>query len=161
MIVGVTGHQDLGSPSAEAWVIDTIDGLLERYAVTEGVSSLAVGADQLFARALLSRGIPLVAVVPSRGYERTFESSDDRRSYEELLTRAAAVISLDHPAPSEEAFLAAGQEVVRRCDTLFAIWNGKPAKGLGGTADIVQYARSRGVPVIHANPTTATIQTLD
>jgi len=28
-----------------------------------------------------------------------------------------------------------------------AVWDGKPARGVGGTADIVSYARQKGVPV--------------
>lgn len=161
MIVGITGHQDLGGPHAEAWVKETVDALLERYPVSEGVSSLAIGADQLFASALLARGIPFVAIVPSQGYEETFKSVASRQNYEALLSHAAAVVTLDHSAPSEEAFLAAGEEVVRRSDALFAIWNGKPAGGVGGTADVVHYARKRGIPVVHVNPTAATVQTLD
>lgn len=43
MIIGITGHQDLGSPRAKAWVKDTVDELLERYPVSEGVSRIAVG----------------------------------------------------------------------------------------------------------------------
>jgi hypothetical protein len=27
------------------------------------------------------------------------------------------------------------------------VWDGKPARGIGGTADIVSYARQKGVPV--------------
>ena len=33
--------------------------------------------------------------------------------------------------------------------TPIAVWNGLPAKGLGGTGDIVSYAKQLGVPVIH------------
>ncbi len=33
-----------------------------------------------------------------------------------------------------------GLVVVERCDLLLAIWDGHPAHGLGGTADIVAYA---------------------
>ena len=30
---------------------------------------------------------------------------------------------------------------------LVAVWDGQPARGLGGTADVVAYARQRGVPM--------------
>jgi len=30
---------------------------------------------------------------------------------------------------------------------MFAVWDGKPADGLGGTADVVGYARERAIPV--------------
>ncbi len=32
-------------------------------------------------------------------------------------------------------------------DELWALWDGKPARAYGGTADVVAYARDRGVPV--------------
>jgi hypothetical protein len=49
---------------------------------------------------------------------------------------------------TEQAHLAAGQAVVDRSERLVAVWDGKPARGIGGTADIVSYARQKGVPVI-------------
>lgn len=43
--------------------------------------------------------------------------------------------------------MATGLIVVERCDALLAAWDGEPAGGFGGTADVVAYARSRGRPV--------------
>lgn len=55
---------------------------------------------------------------------------------------------MPYEEPSDEAYLAAGQEVVDLTDTLLAIWDGQPARGLGGTADVVRYARSVGKRVV-------------
>ena len=55
--------------------------------------------------------------------------------------------TLEFDAPSEEAFLAAGQRVVELSDELLAVWDGKKAAGLGGTADIVGYAKELKKPV--------------
>ena len=30
---------------------------------------------------------------------------------------------------------------------LYAVWDGKPARSYGGTADVVAYARAHGTPV--------------
>jgi hypothetical protein len=36
----------------------------------------------------------------------------------------------------------------RACtDELYAVWDGKPVRAYGGTADVVAYARERGTPV--------------
>ena len=35
---------------------------------------------------------------------------------------------------------------------LIAIWNGDDSKGLGGTGDIVQYAKFKNKKIIHLNP---------
>jgi polyphosphate kinase 2 (PPK2 family) len=52
------------------------------------------------------------------------------------------------PAPThEDAYLAAGRWIVDHADRLVAVWDGRPARGRGGTAEVVAYARHRGVPV--------------
>jgi hypothetical protein len=32
-------------------------------------------------------------------------------------------------------------------DELLAVWDGQPARGYGGTADVVEAARYKGIPV--------------
>lgn len=112
-----------------------------------GVSSLAAGADQRFAQTVLRLGGSLQVVVPSRHYESTFQTQRERDQFARLLDQASQVECLDHEAPSEEAFLEAGHRVVELCDVLIAVWDGLPAQGPGGTADVVAYARSLGRPV--------------
>ena len=41
-----------------------------------------------------------------------------------------------------------GQVTAAQSDLLIAVWDGYDARGLGGTADVVEYAIRRGVPVI-------------
>ena len=43
--------------------------------------------------------------------------------------------------------MAASNLMVDEADELYAVWDGKPARGYGGTADVVAYARGRGTPV--------------
>ena len=45
-----------------------------------GVTSLAIGADQLFADAVLQLGGELEAVIPFAEYDRTFDNSSDLRN---------------------------------------------------------------------------------
>jgi hypothetical protein len=47
--------------------------------------------------------------------------------------------------------------VVARCDLLVAVWNGAPARGLGGTADIVSYARECGRATVIIDPARRTV----
>ncbi|MER5913805.1 hypothetical protein ABT124_25810, partial [Streptomyces sp. NPDC001982] len=46
-------------------------------------------------------------------------------------------------ASSEEP----GELLVDQADELLAVWDGQPARGFGGTADVVAYAHRQGVPV--------------
>jgi len=149
--VGITGHQRLADPEAWPWVTNVLrDGLARVAPPLVGVTSLAVGADQLLARLVLERGGTLHAVLPYTGIERSFQP-EDVPAFRALAKRATLEV-LDTPGTDEDAYLAAGWRVVDLSDVLLAVWNGKPAKGKGGTADVVAYAIRQGVPVIHVDP---------
>lgn len=162
MKVGLTGHQDIGSEADIVWVKDMLREQIEKYDVTNGISCLAVGADQIYAEILDAENIPFTVIIPCTGYETTFEESNELANYKRLLSTAKVpFIRLNFPAPSEEAFYAAGKEVVNRSDIMFAIWNGKKAKGLGGTADIVDFAKQQNKKVVHINPVSRTVSDLN
>jgi hypothetical protein len=54
------------------------------------------------------------------------------------------VDTLPFEEPSEKAFFEAGKRIVDWADLLVAVWDGGPARGFGGTADVVRYAEERG-----------------
>ena len=146
-VLGVTGHQTI-PPGTREYVLHAVRAMIRgmRSPLT-AVSSLAGGADQLVAAELLRSGGRLHVILPSRNYESAFATEADLASFRSLLEAADAVTELDYAEPSEEAFLAAGKSVVDNCEVLIAIWDGEPARGLGGTADVVGYARERGTTV--------------
>jgi hypothetical protein len=146
MRIGVTGHQDI-PPEALLFVTDEITKVITGAGRVIGVSSLAVGADQLFASLVLKYGGQLEVILPSHEYEKTFSQGADLKRFRWLLKKAASVKTLDFPEPCEEAFLMAGRKVVETAELLLAIWDGEPARGTGGTADIVSYAHKRGTNV--------------
>jgi hypothetical protein len=143
---GVTGHQVL-PPRIVDRAVRHWHRVLPAGAQLYGVSSLAEGADQMFAGHVLAAGGELEAILPCADYASSLCTDGGRARFEELRQAARTVITLPYPKPSEQAFLAAGLVLVERCDHLFAVWDGRPARGLGGTADIVAYARARGCPV--------------
>jgi len=49
--------------------------------------------------------------------------------------------------------------VVDLADLLIAVWDGKPARGPGGTADVVAYAASAGKPYVWLDPIRLTTRT--
>jgi hypothetical protein len=113
----------------------------------EALSSLATGADQLFAHLALACGAELTAVIPSGDYEEGFATPGELARYQDLKGRATREIQLSFPYATDEAYYAAGAYIADNCDRLLAVWDGRPARGLGGTGDIVQYARDLGRPV--------------
>lgn len=157
MIFGITGHQNLGDPAAVEWVRAALREQVARRPVRRGLSSLAIGADQLFVRVLQSVHVPFEAVIPCAGYETTFSDDGARTSFRSLLAAAASVHHLPFAAPTEEAFFAAGRWIVSHCDVLVAVWNGLPAKGLGGTGDVVAVAQASKRAWVHINTTERSI----
>jgi hypothetical protein len=144
MKVGVSGHQNV--PAAALTFVR--NGIIRTLSETNddvlGITSLAAGADQIFANVVLERGGQLHVVIPSLEYEESFHGARERREYARLLQRAESAETLDFPAPSEEAFLAAGRRVVELSDVMILVWDGRPARGKGGTADIGEYAQELG-----------------
>lgn len=67
--------------------------------------------------------------------------------YDRLLESAAAVHRTRYSESNEAAHMAGSEVLVAQVDKLLAVWDGLPARGYGGTADVVAYARQRGVPV--------------
>jgi hypothetical protein len=154
--IGVTGHRGL-SPRTQALIVAALRKELDPHAGAElvGVSCLAGGPDQLFARTVLDLGGTLEVVVPAEQYRDELDP-DERLGYDDLLANAKQVKRLPFVESTEHAHMAAGQAVVDRSERLVAVWDGKPAGGIGGTADVVNYARQKGVPVAVLWPEGAT-----
>lgn len=152
MKVGMTGHQQLGGEETIAWLSAMLETCIEQYHIEQGITSLAIGADQLYAEVLKRNHISYLAVIPSADYAVTFQDHYDLERYQQYLRAAREIIQLPFSKGSEQAYYEAGKQVVDLSDLLLAVWNGLPAKGLGGTGDIVQYALSLKKQIIHIHP---------
>lgn len=164
MKLGITGHQRL-SDECWPWVRQEVKSIFLKHSngehgATQAFTSLAIGADQEFAKIAIEYAAELCVIVPSAGYENTFKSTDALACYRELLGKASFVKVLDYAQPCEEAFMAAGKEIVDTVDLLVTVWNGEKAVGTGGTGDAVAYALSRGVNIVHVNPVAKTVSIL-
>lgn len=113
------------------------------------LSPLAEGADRLVAEVALPLGYVLEAPLPfaQADYESDFRATVP--AFRDLLGRAAHKLELDGARGDDEdpSYEAVGHYVVHNADLLIAIWDGRPAEGRGGTADIVNLAVRAGVPV--------------
>jgi hypothetical protein len=155
MRIGITGHQRLSDPSGWDWVKSEMLALVQASPrPLIAVSSLAVGADQLFAQIVLQDGGTLEAIIPFEDYENTLTAGADKSSYRSLLNSSSKVEFLPKSHSDEESYLNAGKRVVDLCELLVAVWDGKPAAGLGGTGDVVNYAQQIQRKVVHLNPST-------
>jgi len=153
-VVGITGHRTLPDPALWSWVreeIDTVLSSLEPPIV--GVSGLAEGADQRFAEAVLARDGSLHAVLAFEGFGGSLEGGDAQAAFVVLVEQADVIETIAPRGTRELAYLAEGERVVELSDVLVAVWNGEPARGTGGTAEVVARAQAKGIPVVHVDTT--------
>lgn len=159
--IGVTGHRAYDDVAAvEALVERAVGDLAGRAGgPLEVWSSLAEGADRVVAATVLERrGARLVAVLPlpAGDYRADFRDERSRDEFDALVARADRVIvagpagPVDPAAPGvrEAAYERAGLAIVAAVDVLVAVWDGATARGRGGTAEIVDAARDRGVELV-------------
>lgn len=145
--VGVTGHRAI-PPSVLPLVRSALRLRFSRPDVElEALSCLAAGTDQLFAEIALAHGIPVTAVIPGMDYEAHLDDDEARTAYRRILKSCTTRVDLPVQPTPEQAYFAAGRWIVDHSDHLIAVWDGSPARGLGGTGDVVAYARRTGVPV--------------
>lgn len=151
--IGVSGHRRLGYPVAVSQVVDQVLLRIRTLYGTEDwtlVSSLAEGADRLVVwRALELTTVRLVVPLPlaPEDYQRDFENTASRAAFQSMLESADKVIQLPPQLTRQGSYLAAGRYVLDRSDVLVAVWDGEPARGMGGTGQIVAEARERGLPL--------------
>lgn len=143
--LAITGHRGLPGETeqlVDAALREEIAGIRE----VVGVSCLADGADTLFARSVLDHGGVLIAIVPAARYREGLPE-EHHPAYDALIARASEVVRLNHVESTSESHMDASLDMLNRADRLVAVWDGEPARGYGGTADIVEAARDRELPI--------------
>lgn len=145
-LIGITGHRGL-SPSTARLVDQALRDALSDYGASiTGVTALADGADQLFARAVVDQGGLLEVIVPAAQY-RDGLPADSHAEYDDLLGHAIRVHQLDFTQSTSQSHMAASELMISMISELFAVWDQQPARGRGGTADVVAHARDQERPV--------------
>lgn len=155
--LAVTGHRGL-SETTTALVDAALRREISKRAENGplvGLSCIADGADALFARAILDHGGTLHVIVPARKYRDSLPR-EHHATYDALIAEAAETIRLDHVESDSSAHMDASLHMLAEVDELLAVWDGQPARGYGGTADVVDVARDQGVPITVVWPTGVT-----
>ena len=159
--IGVTGHRQL--PAGVDWcerVCQALALIEAKLAPAGGtplawlvISSLAEGADRVVARTVLHRRPGSLLEVPlplSRDdYQTDFKSRGSKADFAELYGQASLITCAPRFESRASAYEWAGLAMVGRSDIVIALWDGRPSRGVGGTADIVRLARRYGRPVVH------------
>jgi hypothetical protein len=160
--VGVSGHRDImasfpGLDQVLRYVCDVVIRGREAIAAAATptgltvVSSLAEGADRLVVHAVAAAygqspdACQLEAILPldRASYCEDFQSAESKHEFSVLLAGAVVTEVVQPAASRDDAYESAGEAVVDRSDVMVFIWDGQPARGRGGTADIFAYALQR------------------
>ncbi|TWP51901.1 hypothetical protein FKR81_13740 [Lentzea tibetensis] len=145
MRVGITGHSNLVPscvPLVRAGILDVLSQVTSPLV---GVTCLAPGADQVFARAVLDRGGQVEVVLPALDYRDRLKPHQ-LADYDELRARATVVSVLPRLLSGRQAYVAANERMLASVELLVAVWDGKPG-GRGGTGDVVEEAHAWGLRV--------------
>jgi hypothetical protein len=116
------------------------------------VSPIADGTDQIAAELAFELGWELQAILPfaRERYRQSLANHGARERFDALLEQASCSLELPgDPDDSLDAYVMTGRATVAHCDVLIAVWDGKPPRGRGGTAEVVQLALTRGTAIVH------------
>jgi hypothetical protein len=154
-VVGFTGHRRLPNEKAIAQVLREVIAALQQDAGRDlvGRSSIASGADTLFAEVCLASNMKWIALLPfpEAEFKKDFSEADWKRA-KALLHRAERVEISSEIVERPRGYLDCGLATVDGADLMVAVWDGKAPRGLGGTADIVEHARAMQKPLILISP---------
>ncbi|MFG2480713.1 hypothetical protein [Streptomyces fagopyri] len=147
MRLGITGHRGL-SREVEAQVRAELAKVLDAYDAEDlvAISCISDGPDVWFAQAVLDHGGRLEAVIPAAEYRESLPAWHCP-VFDELMARAVNVHHTGMKESTSQAHQAGSEIMVGLADHLIAVWDGRPARGYGGTADVVAYAHSVGLPI--------------
>ena len=127
------------------------------------ITPLAEGADRRVAETILKRPdaeMEVILPLAVADYMGDFQTAASRSEFKRLLELARRPVSLRETPLAAEFALSDMVEARRRayehlghclvdcCDVLIAVWDGEQARGKGGTAEVVGYARGIGRPVV-------------
>jgi len=152
--IAITGHRDMiETEELKQKVFKFFEEKLEQSSELVLLSPLADGADRFVAKIFLElqkehNGLSLVVPMPF-GQERYMEDFDEKSKEEflDFLQKADAVFAVKRV--SESGYVDVGRYVVDESDVLLALWDGTYNGKLGGTGDVVEYAKTMGKELVH------------
>jgi len=160
-VVGFSGHRMLDNPDGVGKAIEAALKALRDEAPGEWIalSSVADGSDTVFVAQAAKLNLTWHAILPLPKAEFAKDFSETHWALvEALLATAEHVRVITENGTREDAYLDCGVETVNGADVLMAVWDGQAARGKGGTADIVDYARALGKPIIIIDATTLQVR---
>lgn len=156
-VIGFAGHRQLNDSAAiKAALLAVLREWRDNLKGTcVGRASAAAGADLLFLDACRELGIPFGIVMPfpeDRFSDDFADCPADWALAKELMAEAGSIEIVPGNEVAPAAYHLAAREILDTSDRMLFVWDGKPARGIGGTEESVTEARQRRMPlqIIHA-----------
>jgi uncharacterized phage-like protein YoqJ len=141
MKLAVTGHRptkiggyDPNNPIRVA-IREWLEHQVQLLKPSTGISGMALGVDQDFAKVCIAKAIPLIAAIPFVGQENAWPDSS-RRVYYDILKKAKETVVVCQGGYAASKMQKRNEWMVDNCDVLLAVWDGTS----GGTSNCVRYA---------------------
>lgn len=161
-LVGFCGHrahfsEEVIRPVLAASLKDLQQRAAEAGGSIELYASAAEGADLVCLEVARELAIPVHLLLPlvEDDFKKDFSTPDTWARAKSQIDRAAAVPGRDSirvvegEATRPQCYYNQAIDMLEAVDVLIAVWDGQPARGLGGTGQVVAQARATGVPVLH------------
>lgn len=155
LTIGVTGHRDLHAdeiPVLRNIVRDFFLKLRSEFPDLDLqlITPLAEGSDRLVTDVALELGIELIVPLPmpQADYEEDFSSPEAVEEFRSSLAKARVIHLRTLPQANGRAvaeedrvrqYAQLGIFISNHSQILLALWDGKPAPAIGGTASVVNY----------------------
>jgi hypothetical protein len=164
LAIGFTGHRHLPDETkSRAQIIQFLKEKKEKTQGTVyGVSSVAAGGDLLFTESCIQLGLPLRVLLPmpKEQFKEDFDVPTWER-VEKVLQYAMSVEVTSGDQDRDARYYECGIETVLQSRLILSLWDGEPSRGLGGTEQIVSFAKIEGRPIVWIHSHTGAIQHLN
>jgi len=152
--IAITGHRDMiETENLREKVSLFFDRLIEQSQEIVLLSPLADGADRFVAEIFLQKQkehghLSLIVPMPfdKKRYMEDFDEAS-KKDFLEFLTKSDEIFEVEHQTKS--GYLDVGRYVVDNAEILLALWDGTYNGKIGGTGEVVEYAKSNNHEVVH------------
>lgn len=173
-LVGFTGHRSkFDADRVRAALKQVLGDIVARAAAQGGraelCASVAEGTDMICVEVARELGMPVHLLLPLEESEFAKDFSSP-----EIWERAQAQLTLARQRPGcdtvqliqgeptrPECYCNQAAHLLEVADVLVAVWDGQPARGPGGTAEIIGQAEVIGVPVVRIDATSGVVSGME
>jgi len=153
-VIGLIGHRELVSgelPKLQEAFDNYLEKILDSLKFTPVLvlTSVAEGADRLAHKSRFRNRIQICSILPLdvNEYVKDFKGRKKRVEFQSIIEDSEFVIALARNKIIKKPSITERNKSYRDCalwicdnaNSLYAVWDGKSARGIGGTADTVKY----------------------